>query len=165
MKLLYAPWRSNYALKGDRPMKSCAFCEQIASQEDEKHFIIKRFSHCFVNLNLFPYNAGHIMVIPYQHQASLPALSQETRAELIEVVSVSIDLLTTALQAEGFNAGFNLGGKAAGGSIPKHLHIHILPRWLGDTNFLITLADVKPISFDLNKTYQTLRSAFKNVTI
>lgn len=168
MKQLYAPWRADYTLSGESrgtSKKSCVFCSQVAMDDDKKNFIIKRFSHCFVMLNLFPYNAGHLMVIPYQHTAQLTELSQEARAELMEAISVSMQILTQELKAEGFNTGLNLGGKPAGGSIPEHLHVHVLPRWLGDTNFLATLADVKPISFDLVKIYEQLTQAFTNITL
>jgi ATP adenylyltransferase len=167
MKQLYAPWRTNYTLSGEsqRKSKKCIFCSQIAMSSDKKNLIIKRFSHCFVMLNLFPYNAGHLMAIPYQHTAQLVELSKDARAELMEVIALSMSILTKELKAEGFNAGFNLGGKPAGGSIPEHLHVHVLPRWLGDTNFLATLADVKPISLDLVKIYEQLDKAFAHITI
>lgn len=162
MKQLYAPWRSNYTLggSGKKNGNGCPFCVQAADTNDAEHFIIKRYKHCFVMLNLYPYNAGHLMVIPYQHTGQLPELSKEAHHEIIEVVSHAVTILQTTLKAEGLNIGFNFGGKAAGGSIPEHLHLHVIPRWLGDTNFLVTLADTKPISVDLQQMYQRLQKAF-----
>lgn len=159
MKQLYAPWRKNYINNGNKN-NECVFCKQSKEQDDEKYFIIKRFTHCYSMLNIFPYNAGHILIIPYEHQPSLEQLSQETRSEIMEVTSASIPILKQVLGAEGINIGLNIGGKAAGGSIPEHLHLHVLPRWLGDTNFLVTLAETKQISLDLREIYQKLRNAF-----
>ena len=163
MKQLYAPWRSNYTLgiSDKKNGKTCPFCVQAADTNDAEHFIIKRYKHCFVMLNLYPYNAGHLMVIPYQHTGQLPELPAQAQHEIIDVVSHAVTILQTTLKAEGLNIGFNFGGKAAGGSIPEHLHLHVVPRWLGDTNFLVTLADTKPISFDLQKMYEQLQKAFE----
>lgn len=166
MKQLYAPWRSNYTLggSGKKNGKGCPFCVQAADTNDAEHFIIKRYKHCFVMLNLFPYNAGHLMVIPYEHTGQLPELSKEAQHEIIEVVSQAVTILQTTLKAEGLNIGFNFGGKAAGGSIPEHLHLHVVPRWLGDTNFLVALADTKPISLNLAEIYQQLQKAFATIS-
>lgn len=165
MKQLYAPWRSDYTLgiSDKKNGKACPFCVQGAnSDQDKKNFIIKRYKHCFVMLNLYPYNAGHVMVIPFEHKADLSLLSQEARYEIIEVVSHTISILQTTIRAEGLNVGFNLGGKAAGGSIPEHLHLHVVPRWLGDTNFLVALTDTKPISVNLVEIYEKLKKAFES---
>lgn len=157
MKHLYAPWRSGYL--HNKQTGSCVFCKNCAETDDAQTFIIKRFEHCFVMLNLFPYNAGHLLIIPYEHQDSLEKLSQPARQEMMEVATKSITILKETLGAEAINIGLNLGGKAAGGSIPDHLHMHVLPRWLGDTNFLVTLADTKQISIDLADTYRKLSTA------
>lgn len=157
MKNLYAPWRSAYTCtKSD---SECVFCKKCAENLDAKNFIIKRFTHCYVMLNLFPYNAGHLLVIPYEHHASLETLSPQARQEIMEASSTGTALLKEIFGAEGINIGINIGGKAAGGSIPEHLHVHILPRWIGDTNFLATLAETKQISFDMEEIYQKLLHA------
>lgn len=157
MKKIYAPWRSQYITKLNNG--TCVFCEQFQSSDDEKYLILKRYEHCIVMLNLHPYNAGHIMVLPLQHAAQLSELSPMIRSEIMEVVSESIEKIKTALACDGVNMGMNIG-KAAGGSIPQHLHIHILPRWFGDTNFLATLADTKPISFNIHEIYKKLKEFF-----
>lgn len=159
MEQLYAPWRTTYITK-TRSKKACVFCKEADTTHDAEHFILKRGEHCFVMLNIYPYNAGHLMVIPYHHAAQLSALSIEAQHELIELTSESMDILKKVLKAQGFNAGLNLGGKAAGGSIARHLHMHVVPRWKGDTNFMATIAEVKPISADLVAIYRKLLRHF-----
>lgn len=164
MKQLYAPWRKNYIKGNGNKGDVCVFCQQQKESNDAKNFIIKRFQHCFAMLNIFPYNAGHILIIPYEHQPSLEQLLPEARAEMMEITAQSITIFKKILKAEGINVGINIGGKSAGGSIPEHLHLHVLPRWLGDTNFLITLAETKQISLDLHEIYQKLHEAFQNTS-
>ncbi len=155
MNHLYAPWRSNYINKKNSD-GSCIFCSCSAEQDDAQHFIVRRFKQCYVMVNLFPYNAGHLLIIPYEHQDSLEKFPQATRHEIMDVTTTSIALLKDLFAADGINVGLNIGGPAAGGSIPEHLHMHVLPRWLGDTNFLVTLADTKQISVDLHEVYKKL---------
>lgn len=167
MKFLYAPWREDYSSAIDKASKqsdasqaACVFCKQLAENNDEKNLIIKRFHHNYVLLNKYPYNAGHILILPLEHHAELSELSLPARIELIELINSTIELMQTTLNPHGFNVGFNLG-KEAGAGIPSHLHAHVLPRWQGDTNFLPTLADTKQISFDLHKIYERLKMAFE----
>jgi ATP adenylyltransferase len=117
-----------------------------------------------VMLNRFPYNAGHLLILPYAHKAGLNELSKEDRQELTELTNASIEIVKRELTCDGVNIGANLG-KAAGAGIPSHLHMHILPRFLGDTNFLPTLADTKQISFDLGKIYTRLKPHFEQLHI
>jgi len=163
MEYLYAPWRDSYVVKKKPTKKGCIFCLQHKDQEDEKNFILKRFDHCFVVLNLFPYNAGHLMIIPYRHTAHLNTLTQQARSELMDATSLSTDILKKTLDPDAFNIGTNVGGKAGGGSIAHHLHIHIVPRWFGDTSFLTTISDTKPISIDLQRIYHQLAAIFQQV--
>ncbi len=164
MKKLYAPWRRFYTHMGEEregSPKPCAFCALAAqSDRDEENLILKRFEHTFIMLNLYPYNGGHLLVTPYQHAATLDALSSKTRIEMIEESNQAMIILRQKLEPDGFNMGMNLGTKAAGGSVPDHIHMHILPRWYGDTSFLPTLADTKPISEDLQELYQKLKKLF-----
>lgn len=169
MKLLYAPWRHDYVNgkveKPQGPLKNdCIFCHQFAQDDDEKYFIIKRFTHTAIMLNFYPYNAGHIMILPFEHKGELPDLSPAIRTELMEVTSLSLPIITKALDAQGFNIGINLGA-AGGGGIPQHLHIHVLPRWKGDTNFLEAFAETRLISSDMNNVYALLREGFAKITI
>lgn len=163
-KKMYAPWRHNY-INGTPndpsiPLKNnCIFCHEFEQNKDDEYFILKRFPQTIVMLNFYPYNAGHIMVLPIEHQGELTELAPSVRTELMEVTTQCLPILKKALDAQGFNIGINLG-QAGGGGIPKHLHIHILPRWQGDTNFLETLGGVKVISSDLNKIYTNLKKHF-----
>ena len=165
MEYLYAPWRSAYTEDVVRTKEEntsageCVFCQKLAGNADEQHFILRRFKHTVVLLNLFPYNAGHLLVMPLQHCAALDALDTETQQEMIWLVSKSTRILEDVLGAQGINIGLNLG-KAAGAGVPSHLHMHVLPRWSGDTNFLPILAETKQVSFDLNKIYAKLKPAF-----
>lgn len=166
MKNLYAPWRSSYAAstedsKKENALKNdCVFCTQLQENNDEKHFILKRYKHCFVVLNKYPYNAGHLMVLPLSHEKSLENLSADARHEIMDATSHCVKVVEKVLRAEGVNIGLNIG-KASGAGIPSHLHMHILPRWNGDTNFLPTLADIKVVSFDLKEIFDLLKPEFK----
>lgn len=170
MNMLYAPWRSEYTndthegKNKDAGQEHCPFCTQFASNKDKEHGIIKRFNNTIAILNKYPYNAGHILLLPIQHVASLDALTPHIRTELMELVSISIPTIQNALQAEGVNVGINCG-KAAGAGIPSHLHVHILPRWNGDTNFMPTIGQTKVISFDLDTIYTKLNKAFTQVNL
>lgn len=170
MKRLYAPWRSFYAKsisegkKENGNKEQCDFCTQLAAQNDEKYFILKRTEHCFVCLNLYPYNSGHLMVLPLNHVAQLNELSAQVRTELMELVNASTTIAQQVLKCQGVNIGINLG-KAAGAGIPSHLHAHVLPRWSGDTNFLPLIADVKVVSFDLHDLYKQLKPAFQALSL
>jgi ATP adenylyltransferase len=171
MKLLYAPWRTSYVTESHHtktegiPQDECIFCTHFAQPDlDKKNLVIRRFDHTIVMLNLYPYNAGHLLILPSQHCAQLHQLSKEARAEMMEVTMHSINILTTELESQGMNSGLNLG-KAAGAGIPSHLHMHILPRWIGDTNFLPALGNTKHISFDLNEIYNQLKPAFDEIAL
>lgn len=171
MKHLYAPWRQKYVTtmtgnggKKKLPKNDCVFCQQIADNDDDKSFIIKRFKHCVIMMNRYPYNAGHLLILPLTHHAELDDLTPATRAEMMEVLTAAIPVLGKVLGAEGFNVGINLG-IAGGGGIPSHLHIHLLPRWRGDTNFLETLGQTKVISSDIVEVFKDLKAACKKIKI
>lgn len=160
MEILYAPWREDYAVKAgnnDTTLKeNCVFCTQLAQDRDEEFFILGRYTHHCIMLNRYPYNSGHLLILPLHHEAQLEALSVASQQELMHLISECTKLVKTELNAHGVNIGLNLG-KAAGAGIPGHLHAHVLPRWQGDTNFLPTLSNVKQISTDLTKLYTLLR--------
>ncbi len=169
MDILYAPWRDKYVTNTKKEKKSstedCVFCEKLLAQvPDDQEFILKKTKHAFVVLNLYPYNGGHLLILPQQHIAHLEDLSQEVRAELMELVSASVVILKKVINAEGVNAGFNLG-RAGGAGIPSHLHFHVVPRWLGDTSFITTISDVKNVSVDLERIYNDLKPAFEALEI
>lgn len=166
MKDLYAPWRSPYSGSIDEAKQEqanpneCVFCIHSHAQDDEQYFILKRYKYCYAVLNKYPYNAGHLMVIPFAHVKDLQSLEQEGRYEIMDAVNSCIQIIQKELKCHGINVGLNLG-KASGAGIPGHIHMHILPRWEGDTNFLPTLANTKVISFDLKEIYELLKPAFK----
>jgi|ERR1700733_11456029 ATP adenylyltransferase len=163
---LYAPWRSNYSQSTDKSKdentseQECIFCQQLQENNDTKNFILKRYKHCFVVLNKYPYNAGHLLVVPYAHAKSLADLDAAARTELMDIITATTALLQKELRAQGINIGLNLG-KASGAGIPSHLHFHVLPRWIGDTNFLPALADTKVVSLDLVDLFNKLKTFFK----
>ena len=170
MKHLYAPWREEYSKSIDgtkqegAEQESCVFCSTFQESTEDKNFILGRFPSMIVILNRYPYNAGHIMILPHAHVAGLNSLSKESRQELMELTNTSTEIVKAEFKCDGVNVGINLG-KAAGAGIPSHLHMHILPRFFGDTNFLPTLADTKQISFDLNTIYKRLKPHFERLEI
>ena len=165
MDKIYAPWRSDYITRNSEEKqctgteKICIFCNHSSAQNDAKHFILARFKHTFVIMNLYPYNSGHLLVVPYAHKAQLSDLSTDESNELMAVATHCEQILLETIKPNGLNIGLNLG-KAAGAGIPGHLHLHIVPRWEGDTNFMPIIADTKPISFDLRKMFELLACAF-----
>jgi ATP adenylyltransferase len=156
METLWAPWRMTY-IRGKKN-KSCIFCQKLRKREDEASLVVYRGKRTLVVMNKFPYNNGHLMVVPRRHCADLGGLSPDEFQELFQVMRVSTQVLKKALCPHGFNIGFNLG--KAGGAGEEHLHLHIVPRWIGDTNFMPVLGKTKIISESLNETYRKLHAAF-----
>lgn len=159
MDKLYAPWRSNYITGNSEASQECVFCEQAKSQNDESLFILARFKYVYVVMNLYPYNSGHLLIVPYAHKASLAELADAEQNELMHVAAFCEHVLMTTINPHGFNVGLNLG-RAAGAGIPGHMHMHVVPRWEGDTNFMPVIGETKTVSFDLNKMFETLKPAF-----
>lgn len=168
MKSLYAPWRSEYAQSEERsnphgsPENECVFCLHLQDTNDASNYIIRRFKHNAVMLNRYPYNAGHLLIIPYTHTESLSTMAPQARLECMELANACTTILQQVMNPHGFNLGLNLG-KAAGAGMPSHIHWHVLPRWRGDTNFLATLAETKTISIDLNDLYVRLKPLFEQL--
>ncbi len=157
MKQIWAPWRFEYiqSEKTDR----CIFCAAAEETDDARSLVVARGPRCFVIMNLFPYNTGHVMVVPVRHRSRLEALDDAEVAELLRYTDYSVRVQERALRPEGYNIGMNLG-RAAGAGIDDHLHIHIVPRWVGDTNFMPVLGDVKVIPEHLQATYRKLADGF-----
>ncbi len=162
MDILYAPWREKYTEKitSNMDLNECVFCKINEENLDEKNFVLSRSEHSIILLNLYPYNAGHILVIPKKHTSNIEDLSDCERNDLFLQTSKSASKLKVILGAQGLNIGLNLG-KAAGAGIPEHLHVHCLPRFAGDTNFLPILCNTKQVSFDLVAIYNKLKAHFK----
>jgi ATP adenylyltransferase len=147
-----------YIERLDEP--GCIFCNKIAENDDERNLILKRAGKVFVILNLYPYNSGHLMVVPYEHAGSLSDLGADALGELMQETAASVDALREAFCPDGFNIGMNLG-KAAGAGVRDHVHVHIVPRWTGDTNFMSVLGETKVLPDTPQGTYERLRDFFR----
>ncbi len=156
MERLWAPWRMAYVKKAARKeYKGCIFCEAL-KRDDEDALIVYRGKLGFIIMNLYPYNPGHLMVVPNRHVASLEDLGREELLELMLLVNASLRGLREAVSPHGFNIGVNLG-QVAGAGIEDHVHIHIVPRWSGDTNFMPVIGNTKVIPQALKETYEAIR--------
>jgi ATP adenylyltransferase len=168
IKRLFAPWRTAYTTNtahqttGNETKDECVFCAQLTENNDQKYFVLKRTRHWAIMLNRYPYNAGHLLIVALTHVATLQDLTQEARTELIELTTQSSNIIQHVLQPGGLNIGLNLG-KIAGAGLPAHIHLHILPRWLGDTNFMPVFGETKVISFDLTQVYLQLKPHFDSL--
>ncbi|WP_435346182.1 HIT family protein [Haloarchaeobius sp. HRN-SO-5] len=161
MDQVFAPWRIEWVEReGDDDVDGCPFCELPARDADRQYRIVARNDGAFVMLNNYPYNPGHAMVIPDRHTGEYTALDDEALLAHARLKQRTLDALSTAMDPHGFNAGLNLGGSAAGGSIDDHLHTHVVPRWSGDTNFMPVVSDTKVIVEALEDTYGRLHDAF-----
>jgi ATP adenylyltransferase len=157
MKYIWAPWRIEY-VRSEKP-KGCILCDKPKQNKDAENYILFRGKLNFIMLNAYPYNPGHLMVVPYRHLASLIQLTEEERNEHFALVSRGIEVLQQAFKPAGYNIGANLG-KVAGAGIDDHFHSHIVPRWQGDTNVIPVLADTRIIPQALQDTYKILIGKF-----
>ena len=164
MKRLWSPWRSKYieSFSKKNRSKACIFCGVKGKNNDLKRLIVWRGNSCFIVMNLFPYNSGHLMIVPYRHRATFQNLDDRECLELMNGTKVAIKLLQKVFHPEGFNVGANLG-RVSGAGVEGHVHLHVVPRWRGDTNFLPVLGDTKLISQDIRSTYQKLKAAVKQM--
>jgi ATP adenylyltransferase len=156
--VLFAPWRYEY-LVSDKSGDACFLCEAAASEEDRDDLVVHRGRKVFVILNRYPYTNGHVMVAPYAHEARLSESSQETLSELIQTVARAEKILREAYRADGLNVGVNLGS-AAGAGLADHYHVHVVPRWKGDTNFMTVAGDVRVVPEEHGATLARLRPLF-----
>jgi ATP adenylyltransferase len=159
METKFTPWRMHYIKREEGP--SCVFCAMTAAPpaDDPANLLLYRGERCFVVMNLFPYNTAHLMVVPNAHSADLPGLDAPSAAELFDLTRRSVALLGEEYAPHGFNLGMNLG-HTAGAGIADHLHMHIVPRWSGDTNFMPIVGGTKLIPEELPATYARLRPRF-----
>ena len=161
MQRLWSPWRSKYIASGvDSQKEGCVFCSIAADPAgDASHFVLHRGEHAFVLLNLYPYITGHLMVVPYLHTSEFDSVPKEITDEMMDLAKKSQTALREVYSPSGFNMGMNLGS-AAGAGIADHIHIHVLPRWSGDTNFMTTVGESRVIPEALEVTYQRLKEKF-----
>lgn len=151
-------------LKGDKPLpEGCLFCIKPQLEDRQAH-IVHRGHSCYVILNRFPYNNGHLMVVPYEHVATLEDLAPETVVEWIQLAQCSLRVLREAYNPDGFNVGLNIGA-VAGAGVADHVHLHIVPRWSGDTNYMTVVGSTRTIPEWLDQTYEQLRPLFEQMTI
>lgn len=155
MDKLWAPWRSKYT-RMVKSIKGCIFCSKPKERKDKSNYIIARTPHSFLMMNIYPYNNGHIMVAPYRHVKDLSKLNKEELLDLLRLLKDSQTLLSNVLKPDGYNLGINIG-RAAGAGYKGHLHIHIVPRWLGDSNFMPVCGSTKVISESLDTLYSKLK--------
>jgi ATP adenylyltransferase len=162
MENLWAPWRMDFIAPKTPPPPGCIFCTQPAAERDEEYHILYRDRLCFIMLNKYPYNNGHLMIAPFQHVGSISQLDTATLAELMAQVQLALKALRLAMKPDGFNMGIN-EGKVAGAGFADHVHYHIVPRWNGDTNFMPVVADIKVMPAHLDVVYQQLKDALAKV--
>lgn len=161
MDHLWSPWRYRYVSRADEAT-GCVFCAKLAANDDRTHFILYRGEHCFVVLNLYPYTTGHLMVIPYAHVSRLEDAPTEALEEMMRLACTASRHLRTVYSPRGMNVGMNIG-ECAGAGIAEHIHMHVLPRWPGDVNFMTAIAETRVIPESLETTYEKLHQAFHGV--
>ena len=154
MDKLWAPWRIKYVTQ--KKTKGCIFCRIYKEKKDKLNLVVLRSAYCFVLLNTFPYNNGHLMIVLYRHVGSLGKLTDKELSDINQTTILMVNVLKKVLKPQGFNIGMNIG-KFAGAGIEKHLHVHIVPRWVGDTNFMSAFADTKIISQSLKELYGKIK--------
>jgi len=157
MKHIWAPWRMEY-IQIKKP-EGCILCEAAEQNSDVVNYILYRGGKNFVIMNRYPYNPGHLMIVPYRHIASLEELTDGELHEHFDIVSRSIKVLRQIFSPDGLNLGVNIG-KVAGAGMEDHVHTHVVPRWQGDTNFMPVIADVRVVPEALAETYQKLKGKF-----
>jgi ATP adenylyltransferase len=158
MDHLWSPWRYQYVQK-EKTSAGCVFCQAATAERDEENLVVHRARKNYIILNLYPYSTGHLMVVPYEHVDLLQYASQETLEEMILLTQRAQIHLGEIYRPPGFNLGMNLG-ESAGAGIAEHIHMHVLPRWPGDTNFMTTVAETRVLPEDLLSTWRKLRDAF-----
>lgn len=167
MEKLWSPWRSQYidTFKEEKKetLPGSLFTRILNENDDKKNYLLHRGKYSFIIMNLYPYNSGHLMIVPYKEARELSELDAETRLEMFSFLELGVNALNEAIKPHGFNIGANLG-RVAGAGIEDHLHFHIVPRWNGDTNFMPVLNDVKVISEEMGRTYEKLKKAIDTLT-
>jgi ATP adenylyltransferase len=157
---VWAPWRMEYIrMPEEEKPKGCIFCTKPKDDKDEDDLILYRGQHVFVIMNRYPYNNGHLMVVPYRHLQDYNDLTKDELMEMANVTQMTIDILKKNMSPQGFNVGFNLG-ESAGAGIAEHIHQHIVPRWTGDTNFMPVICNTKVMVDGLNECWMALKKAF-----
>ncbi|MGB7063188.1 MAG: HIT domain-containing protein [Candidatus Zixiibacteriota bacterium] len=160
MERLWAPWREKFILCEKEP--GCFLCRTSREKQDRKNLILFRGEKCFVILNRYPYNNGHLMIAPFRHVGRLEELRDEELTEIWKTAQLCVRALKSGLKPKGINLGMNLG-KVSGAGVGDHIHLHLVPRWQGDTNFMPIFAETKVVSVGLADTYRLLKKEFKKL--
>ena len=158
MKYLWSPWRMKY-IENNNKAGVCIFCDALATTDGEENLILMRGERAFAILNKFPYTSGHLMIAPFDHRPTLEVLDPPTRAEMMELVSTFLAVLRSVYFPQAFNVGANIG-EVAGAGIPDHVHMHVVPRWAGDTSFMTTVGNSRVLPESLEDTYRRVRRAW-----
>jgi ATP adenylyltransferase len=158
MDYLWTPWRYAYVSTADKAT-GCVFCDKQQGK-DHEFFIVHRGRHCYIVLNIYPYTSGHVLIVPYQHLAELENLPTEAATEMMALAQKLEHVLRRVYHPDGVNLGMNLG-KAAGAGVAGHIHMHVLPRWVADSNFMTTVGETRVLPELLEKTWERLRAAWE----
>lgn len=158
MNPIWSPWRMNYIMNHERAA-DCIFCKALTGPDEPDNLVVYRGESAFVILNRYPYTSGHVMVVPVQHTDALEVLPTLARSEIMELASQSVKVLRQLYGPDGFNVGANLGA-AAGAGIADHLHLHVVPRWSGDTNFMVIVANRRVLPESLEDSYQRIHTTW-----
>lgn len=163
MNHIWSPWRMAYIQNSDKG-EECIFCRAPEQKDGLENLIIHRGQYTYVILNRYPYTSGHLMIVPFEHKSGFEDLPSDTTIEMMSFISLSLKILRAEYHTEGFNLGANIGS-AAGAGIPKHFHFHIVPRWVGDTNFLSSIGDTRLLPEALEDTYCRVKKAWKKFNV
>jgi ATP adenylyltransferase len=161
MEHLWSPWRSHYiqAFGTDKEYRGCVFCDARDGTDDDARYLVCRHRHCITLLNLYPYNSGHLLLVPHVHTDSWEELDDPAYTELTELIRIWQRVLRDTMRPQGFNIGSNVG-RVAGAGIDQHIHFHIVPRWNGDVNFMPAIAETKVVSESMHDTMLALRRGY-----
>jgi len=160
MDRIWAPWRRKYLSTVSKKQKGCLFCRIGKQKKDKTDHVFLRGKHCYAVLNLYPYNNGHTLIVPHRHIDDLSKMKKEERDEFFDLLNYVKSLLDQVLHPDGYNIGMNIG-HGAGAGIPKHVHMHIVPRWVGDVNFMPVVGGIKVVSQSLDELHNALKKADK----
>ncbi len=161
MDRLWAPWRIGYVLS--EKSEDCIFCDKPSAGDDAAELILNRGELSYVLMNAYPYNNGHLLVVPYEHVPDVLSVSEEQLVDMMRLTRRAIEATQRAMRPDGFNVGFNVG-RVAGAGIEEHVHLHIVPRWAGDTNFMPVLGDTRVVPQSLRECYELLASHFQQLS-
>jgi len=161
MKFLSAPWRWSFVSGLVKKEKACVFCSALEKKDSFDSLICHRGVNYFVILNKYPYSTGHLMIVPYKHTTNTSDISPENTVEMWELMNKAVDILKSNFSPDGFNIGMNIGN-AAGAGVKDHFHLHIVPRWNGDANFMAVLGNTKVMSYDIDEVFKKISDGFNN---